>query len=512
MSAQISAVVTTNSRYDAIIIGTGLGGASLAHRLSHAGMRVLALERGGFQRPPASDVTPKTSYFINEMLGSREAPIHLVGGRTKFYGAALYRLRLSDFQEVQHRAGLSPAWPITYHDLEPYYEEAEALFRVHGATGGDPSEPPRRSPYPWPAIKHQSRAATVVERLKKSGTKVASIPTAIDYRDGHGACVLCSRCDAHYCALDAKMDAEIAAIRPALATGNLTLLTNAECLTVLTSANGSRTTGVLVRVDGEDRTYHCDTVAVCAGLPYSARLLRRSRTARHPEGLGNNTGVLGRYLGGHSTGMIFPFVSLGTIADFQTKTFAINEFYESAPDWPYPAGVIQAVGRFPFWEEASRVMRPIAKFVGAHSLMCSYMAEALPTRDAGFIFDGDDIKTTVMPDMNLEAFEKLRRLAVDVFRRAGYFSLARKRQPYLWHEIGSARMGQDARDSVVDPTLRVHDIDGLYVVDASVLPSAGAVNTGLTIIALALRTADAIAGSLHAARRTEPIARIAPGH
>jgi choline dehydrogenase-like flavoprotein len=509
MSAQNSAVATADFGYDAIIVGTGLGGASLALRLSRAGMRVLALEQGGFLRPPARDVTPKTSYFINDMLGSREVPINLVGGRTKFYGAALYRLRPSDFQEVQHRGGVSPAWPITYQDLEPYYEEAEALYRVHGATGGDPSEPPSRSPYPWPAIEHQSRAATLVERLKKSGTMVASIPTAIDYRDG-GACVLCSRCDAHYCALDAKMDAEIAAIRPALATGNLTLLTDAQCVKVLTSADGLRTTGVLVRVDGEDRSYHCDIVAVCAGLPHSARLLRRSRTAQHPDGLGNNSGVLGRYLGGHSSGMIFPFVSLGTIEDFQAKTFAINEFYESAPDWPYPAGVIQAVGQFPFWDEASRVMRPIAKFVGAHSLMCCYMAEALPTRNAGLIFDGDDIKTTVMPDMNLEAFQKLRRLAVDVFRRAGYFSLARKRVPYLWHEIGSARMGQDARDSVVDPTLRVHDIDGLYVVDASVLPSAGALNTGLTIIALALRTADAIAGHLFSARRSEPIAGIAP--
>src|SRR5450631_4437336 len=198
MSTQMLAGAPADSRYDAIVVGTGLGGASLAHRLSHAGMRILALEQGGFQRPPASDVIPKTSYFINDILGSREAPINLVGGRTKFYGAALYRLRSSDFQEVQHRGGLSPAWPITYQDLEPYYEQAEALFRVHGATGGDPSEPQRRSPFPWPAIEHQSWAATLVGRLKKSGTKVASIPTAIDFRDG-GACVLCSRCDAHYC-------------------------------------------------------------------------------------------------------------------------------------------------------------------------------------------------------------------------------------------------------------------------------------------------------------------------
>jgi choline dehydrogenase-like flavoprotein len=509
MSAQSLAGATADLQYDAIVVGTGLGGASLALQLSRRGMRVLAVEQGGFLRPPASDASPKTSYFINDMLGSREVPISFVGGRTKFYGAALYRLRASDFQEVQHRGGVSPAWPITYEDLEPYYEEAEALFCVHGATGDDPSEPPRRSPYPWPAIEHQSRTATLVGRLKKSGTKVASIPTGIDYREG-GACVLCSRCDAHYCALDAKMDAEIAAIGPALATGNLTLLTNAECLKVLTSADGARTTGVLVRVDGEHRSYHCDIVAVCAGLPHSARLLCRSRTARHPDGLGNNTGVLGRFLGGHSTGMIFPFVSLGAIEDFQAKTFAINEFYENAPDWPYPAGVIQAVGQFPFWDEASRLMRPIAKFVGAHSLISCYMTEALPTREAGFVFDGDDIKMTVSPNMNLEAFEKLRCLAVDVFRRAGYFALARKREPYLWHEIGSARMGKDERDSVVDPTLRVHDIDGLYVVDASVLPSAGAVNTGLTIIALALRTADAIAAKRLAPPRTQSIVGIAP--
>ena len=490
--------------YDAVVIGSGAGGAPLALRLGQRGLRVLVVEQGDFLKVDRGGADTPPGKFITKVMGSREAPLSVVGGRTKFYGAALYRMRESDFREVEHEAGRSPAWPITYAALEPYYEQAERLYQVHGAPDGDPSEPPRASPYPFPPIPHGPVVADVVRRLQQSGTRTAAIPNGIDYRPG-GKCVLCASCDAHYCTLDAKMDAETASMRPALATGNVHLATQTECLRVLTDGEGGRTIGVLLRRRGEEIEVRADVVAVCGGLPGSAMLLRQSRTARHPEGLGNATGSLGRYLAGHSVGMIFPFVSWKTLPPIYTKTFAINEFYDGAPDWPYPTGVVQIAGQMPFWEEASRLVRPVAKLIGAHGFMCFYMTEALPTRETGLTFDGDRMAGRVEPVHNLRTLARLRGLAVDAFRRAGYPSLARKRPPYLWHEVGTVRFGADPGTSVLDPDCQVHGIRGLYVVDASTLPTAGAVNTALTIVALALRAGDHIAGQAMAAGRPEQV-------
>ena len=478
-------------RYDAIVVGTGAGGSSLAHRLGQQGLRVLVLERGTVL-PTQAPTGSQMGRYITDVLGDRSVPLSFTGGQTKFYGAALYRLRQSDFLETRHEAGTSPAWPIDYAALEPYYTQAEQLYRVHGAPDGDPSEPPRSAPYPFPPLPHGPIVRTMVERLQKSGTPVAAQPRGIDYRPG-GRCTLCAGCDAFQCQVDAKMDAEVAALRPAIAMGNVRLATGVECLRVLTDSDGTTAIGILVRHEGGEQTLHAPVIAVCAGQPGSAALLRRSRTTRHTEGLGNNTGALGRYLAGHSTGMIFPFVSLAKLPPIHTKTFAINSFYEGAPDWPYPCGVIQIAGQMPFWDEARRPLRPIARLIGEHSFMCFYMTEAPPSRDAGLIFDGDRVVGQTEPPHNLETFNHMRKLTLDVFRRAGYRALARRRAPYLWHDVGTARFGADPATSVTDPNCEVHGIRNLFVVDASTLPSAGAVNTGLTIIALALRVGDHIA-------------------
>lgn len=479
--------------YDAIIVGSGAGGSSLAYKLSKLGLQILVVERGQQLKPDPNDRSGSIGKYLYHTVKKGE-PLSLVGGATKFYGSALYRMRESDFKAVEHESGISPAWPITYSDIEPYYFEAEALYRVHGSPLGDPTEPPRKRGFPHPPIGHSPLVSELVERLERSGTNVSSIPLGLDFGPG-GKCVLCSTCDAHYCRLDAKMDAEIAALRPAMATGNVQLVTETECVRVNTDEPGKRIKGVLLRRRGEELTVCSDVVAVCAGLPGSALLLRKSRTDVHPEGLGNAGGALGRYLGGHSVGMIFPFVSWKTVPAVYAKSFAINEFYNGAPNWPYPIGVIQIAGQMPFWENAPPIIRSVARAVGKHSLMTFYMTEALPTRDSGIHFDGGDPEPRRPPVHNMESFSKLRNLAVDAFRRAGYPTLAPRRPPYVWHEVGTASFGVDPSTSVTDPNCQVHGIQGLYVVDASVLPSAGAVNTGLTIIALALRAGSHIAMS-----------------
>jgi choline dehydrogenase-like flavoprotein len=489
----ITASAKISLHYDVVIIGTGLGGATLAYRLGQAGRSVLIVERGDYLKPDRGDPSAPVGRYLYHMAPDRDAPLSCVGGQTKFYGAALYRLRESDFRAIEHENGISPAWPIDYATLEPYYEQAEALFRVHGARDGDISEPPRRVPFPYPPVPDPPIISKMAQRLMDAGVGISAIPRGLDYRPG-GPCVLCATCDAHYCQLDAKMDAEIAALRPALATGNVQLMTSTECLRVVTDSTGRRATGVVLNRAGTDYHVAAETVAVCGGLPHSAMLLRKSKTDRHPKGLGNASLSLGRYLAAHSVGMIFPFVSLGKMPPTHTKSFAINQFYDGAPDWPYPAGAIQTGGQTPFWEEASRLIRPIAKMVGQHSIICFYMTEALPGRDTGMTFNDDDTFQRVDAIQNLKTFNRLRGLALGLFHKAGYRALARKRAPYQWHEVGTARFGDDPATSVADPNCQVHGIEGLYVVDSSILPSAGAVNTGLTIIALALRAGDHIAG------------------
>jgi choline dehydrogenase-like flavoprotein len=482
-------------RYDVIVIGSGAGGSTLAYQLSIFGHRVLVVERGDFLRPSRLNSSDPVGKYINHFAKNRSGKLSVVGGETKFYGSALYRMRESDFHAVEHEKGVSPAWPITYSDLEPYYERAEALYRVHGSTDGDPSEPPRARPFPYPPIEHAPIVSKLVRRIEQAGTRVSAIPRGLDYGPG-GRCVLCSTCDGHYCQLDAKMDAEIAALRPALATENVQLMTGTDCLRVLTTSDGSRITGVLLRHLNREKVVHADVVAVCAGLTGSTSLLRRSRTKIHPDGLGNATGCLGRYLAGHSVGLIFPIIGWKEVPPTHTKTFAINGYYNGAPDCPYPTGVIQAAGQMPFWEETSRFVRPLAHFVGTRSLMCFYMTEALPTHETRLLFDEDHVVNRVPPVHNLKTFFKLRDLATDIFQRAGHLVLAPRRRPHVWHEVGTARFGTDPATSVVDQNCQVHGIEGLFVVDASVLPSAGAVNPALTIIALALRAGNHISQRL----------------
>ena len=476
-----------------IVIGSGAGGSSLCYQLAQHGIRVLVIERGDFLQPSMREASDTIGRYIYDVVNSRDKASCFVGGETKFYGAALYRMRESDFLAVEHENGISPAWPISYSDLEHYYERAEWLYKVHGSAEADGSEPSRARPFPFPPIEHGPIVSRLVSRLERSGTPVSAIPRGLDYGP-EGKCVLCPTCDGYYCQIDAKMDAEVAALRPALASGNISLMTNTHCTRVLTSADGTRVTGVIVRHrSGLEQVIEAPVVAVCAGLRGTATLLRRSRTQKHPEGLGNADGCLGRYLAGHSTGIVFPFTGLKRVPSVHTKTFAINRYYGGKPFWPHPLGTIQAAGQFPFWREAPWLARPLMHLIGKHTLTCFYMTEALPSRDSGFRFSGDDVAVSTPPIQNLGAFFKLRELTVELFRRAGYRSIARRRSPHIWHEVGTARFGKDPASSVLNENCQVHDIEGLFVVDASVLPSAGAVNPALTIIALGLRAGDYIA-------------------
>ncbi|HYO57387.1 GMC family oxidoreductase [Archangium sp.] len=484
--------------YDVVIVGSGPGGSTLAHGLSRHGARILLVEEGDFLQPdPARADVP--SIHMGELL--QGAQQQYVGGPSKFYGAALYRLRELDFQATPTETGESPAWPIRYGDLEPFYCEAERLYGVRGSTHEDPSEPSRSQPYPHGPIEHEPYIAPIVERIRAQGLPVSYIPKAVDVGPG-GKCILCARCDGHYCQRDAKMDAEIAALRPALATGRVQLLTKTQCLRVLTTPDGRRATGVLLKRGGEEWVVNAGVVAVCAGFAQTPLLLRRSRNDAHPEGIGNATGCLGRYLAGHTAGLLFPIRGLARVPPLHQKTFAINAFYAPSSDWPYPLGVIQAAGQLPLWKSVPPVVRPFVRFIVERSVTCFLMTEAIPSRDSGFEFKDDQIVRMNSPRPNEKTFLRLRRIAIDIFKKAGFKWVLAPRSPAdLWHLVGTARFGDDPATSVLDPLCRVHGMDNLYVVDSCFLPSAGAVNTTLTVIAMSLRVAATIA---QVKPRTEP--------
>jgi choline dehydrogenase-like flavoprotein len=476
---------------DVVVIGSGPGGSTLAHAMAERGATVVVVEQGDMLHPdPNRPDVPSISML--DVPGGADR--HVVGGPSKYYGAALYRLRERDFEAADTETGESPAWPIRYWDLEQFYAAGERLYGVRGSPEGDPSEPPRSGPYPHGPVLHEPYIAAVVARIRRQGVSVSYLPKAVDAGPG-GRCILCGHCDGYYCQRDAKMDAEIAALRPAMATGRVRLLTRTRCLRILTSPDGRRASGVLLQRNGQTFTVQAGTVAVAAGIAQTPVLLRRSASAAHPDGIGNHTGCVGRYLAGHMAGFLFALEGPRRLPPLHQKTFAINQFCAAPPDWPYPLGVIQASGRLPLWRYVPAPVAPAVRFLAERSLTCILMSEAVPSRESGFTFSGEAIVRTQQPGLNRKTFLRLRRTALDIFKAAGFRVVVARRKPaQVWHPVGTARFGEDPATSVLDPECRLHGMTNLYVLDSCVLPSAGAVNTTLTVIALSLRAAAAIAG------------------
>ncbi|MFO0848247.1 MAG: hypothetical protein U0871_06790 [Gemmataceae bacterium] len=182
--------MTASDQYDVIIIGTGAGGGTLARTLAPSGKRILLLERGGFVPREKDNWDPKLvnlegKYHTKEVWHDRDGKelhphtSYNVGGNTKFYGAALFRLRAEDFGELRHHGGVSPAWPIDYADLAPHYAEAERLYHVHGTRGEDPTDPPSAEPLPHPAVSHEPRIQHLHDDLAALGLKPFHTPLGV---------------------------------------------------------------------------------------------------------------------------------------------------------------------------------------------------------------------------------------------------------------------------------------------------------------------------------------------
>jgi len=348
-----------SNSYDVIVIGSGAGGGTLVHRLAPSGKRILLLERGGWlAREPqnwlARDVfvdnryvSPDTWYYPD---GSAFQPeVHyFVGGATKRYGAALYRLREEDFAEQRHHGGISPAWPISYETIEPYYTQAEQLYQVHGARGEDPTDPPASAPYPFPPVSHEPRIQQLSDDLAKAGLHPFHAPCGVMLDESnmpYSKCVRCMNCDGFPCLVHAKSDAEVIAVRPALEHPNVTLLTDAEAVRLECDGAGSEITGVVVRLGGHEETFQGDIVVVACGAANSAKLLLASASDKHPRGLANGSDQVGRNFMFHNSQAVLALSREENPTIFQ-KTLGVNDFYlTGVEDFDYPLGNIQMVGK-----------------------------------------------------------------------------------------------------------------------------------------------------------------------
>lgn len=488
-------------QYDIVIIGTGMGGGTLAYALSQSGARILLIERGDFLPQEAENwsvdaVFHQKRYKPAEMWYGADGEAfqpgvhYFVGGNTKVYGAALPRLRREDFDALEHEGGVSPAWPVTYDELEPYYVRAEQLFNVHGQPGDDPTEPPRSAPYPFPHVPNEPYMDDLADRLRAQGLHPFFLPMGIDLRDG-GRCVRCKTCDGFPCKVHAKSDADVCAVRPALEHPNVELWTRTLARRLLTDASGSRVTGLEVERGGSRTEVYADVFVAACGATNSTALLMRSREG----GLGNSSGLLGRnYMVHNNTALMAVNPSRRNPTVFQ-KTMAVNDYYFKSAAYPYPMGNIQLLGKLQagmLTANQPLVPRPVLQEMANRSVDWWVMSEDLPDWENRIeITSSGQIRVHWKPN-NLKAHEKLIEAARTMMRRAGYPFVFTQRMGIATnsHQCGTARFGHDPADSVLDPFCRMHDVDNLYVVDSSFFPSSAAVNPALTIAAQALRVAD----------------------
>jgi choline dehydrogenase-like flavoprotein len=516
--------VESIGHYDVIIIGTGAGGGTLAWSLAPTGKKILMIERGDYvprekENWSTRAVNVEARYNTKESwrdAGGGELHPHtnyFVGGNTKFYGAALFRLRKEDFGEIRHHGGVSPAWPVSYDEMEPYYTRAEHLYSVHGERGVDPTDPPASAPYLYPPVSHEPRMQRLSDDFERLGCRPFHVPLGIMLDESNrrtSPCIRCSTCDGHPCLIGAKSDAQVVCVDPALKNPNVTLLTNAKVTRLHTNGTGREVTKLSVERDGVSEEYSADVVVVSCGAINSAALLLRSGNDRHPNGLANSSDVVGRHYMGHVNSVLMAISRCPNPTVFQ-KTLALNDFYFASKEWSYPMGHISFVGKLDrdTLKAGAPAIAPgfTLELMANHSLDFWLTSEDLPAAENRVTLDRDgNIVLTYRPN-NEEGHKRLIAKLQDLMKQqtkcpihgndchVGLFARSLyvgQRIPLagVAHQNGTIRFGTDPKTSALDANCRAHDVDNLYVVDGSFFASSGAVNPALTIIANALRVGD----------------------
>ncbi|MBW4696056.1 MAG: GMC family oxidoreductase [Lyngbya sp. HA4199-MV5] len=497
-------MIIDDQYYDVIIIGTGAGGGTLAYKLAPTGKKILILERGDFmpleeQNRSNVDVFRKERYHAPEqwydLAGEPFSPQtnYAVGGNTKIYGAALLRLRERDFEAVEHQEGLSPEWGLNYQDFEPYYTEAEQLYKVHGQAADDPTEPTHSAEYPYSAVAHEPQIQEVVDAIAQQGLHPTALPLGLTRQED-----------------DPTNDAEVSGISPALKFPNVTLKTNAKAMYLHTNESGKIVKAVQAEVNGKPHLFLCDLVAVSCGAINSAALLLRSANEAHPNGIANRSDLVGRNLMKHQITSVVQ-LSASNSGTFQ-RSVSVNDFYWGEKEFPYPMGHIQNTGGLlqdVIFAESPPILSVFAK------VLPNFGLQQLATRSIGWWVQTEDL-----PDPNNRVRVNGNKLYVDytanntesherlvyrwtevlkaieksvkqtVLQRSGIHPSGEVPLSVVANQCGTCRFGTDPTTSVLDLHCRAHEVDNLYVVDGSFFPSNAGVSPALTIIANALRVGD----------------------
>jgi choline dehydrogenase-like flavoprotein len=450
--------------YDIIIIGTGMGGGTLAYALRHSGARILLLERGDYLPQEEENWQPKAvfsekrykpqeSWRDAEGQSFQPGVHYFVGGNTKVYGAALPRLRSEDFEVLEHEDGTSPMWPISYQELEPYYARAEVLYRVHGQAGVDPTEPSRSGAYPFPAVPNEGYIETLAGRLRGQDLHPYPLPMGIDLREG-GRCIRCKTCDGFPCKVLAKSDADTCCVRPALESPEVELWPRCYARRLLTDASGKRVRAVEVDREGETLELRAERFIVSCGEVNSAALLLRSTSSAHPNGLGNKSDLIGRnYMVHNNTALmaIKPWQVNGTV--FQ-KTLAVNDYYLKGSDSPYPLGNIQLLGKLQAGMlAAARPLMPqtLLQKLANRSVDWWVMSEDLPEAENRITLTSDGAIEVRWRANNTTSHKRLVETAKTVMRRAGFPLIFTQTMGIETnsHQCGTLRFGEDPATSAM---------------------------------------------------------------
>lgn len=504
-----------------IIIGTGAGGGTLAYALASTGKRILILERGGYlprekENWQAKSVFLDNRYTTEELWYDRNGkPFrpgmhYYVGGNTKVFGAALLRLRREDFGEVQHFGGVSPKWPLSYEDFQPYYMLAESLYHVHGQRGIDSTEPPEKESFPYPPFSHEKRIQEIFDGMKKMGLHPFPLPLGLlrnEARPEKSPCIRCDTCDGFPCLVHAKADSQVICINQALKFPNITLLTHTKALRLEPTAQGGSIQSVEVESQGKKERFTADLFIVSCGAVNSSALLLKSTHPKHPHGLANSSGLVGRNYMCHINSAMVALSKARNDTLFE-KTFGMNDFYFGAPDSKYPLGHVQLLGNVK--KEMLKADAPfftpnkILEMMANHAVGWWISSEDLPNPENRVtLTDRGDIALHYVLHNQEGHFRLIKRLkkilkSVDQQLGAGPSVFISKLIPIagVAHQVGTCRFGVDPKTSVLDLNCKAHDLDNLYVVDGSFFPSIGAVNPALTIIANTLRVSDVLAKRL----------------
>jgi choline dehydrogenase-like flavoprotein len=509
-----------SDHYDIIVIGTGIGGGTIAKELADTGKKMLIIERGDFLPKEKENWDPvevvekgryraRETWFDKDDNSFQPFTHYTVGGNSKMYGAAAFRLREKDFQEYATPAGISPAWPLSYTDYRPYYDRAEQYMKVHGVRNEDPTDPPA-PPYPYPPIPVEPFTKALFENVKKTGLRPYPIPMAVSLTEDSNqqdAKVVLGNFDGFPDPTESKSDAHVLGIRPALKNSNVSLLTNAFAYQLETNAQGNEVTGVHVEKDGEKMFFSCNMIVIAAGAINSAALLLRTQSAHHPKGLGNNNGLVGTHYMSHINGCMIAFTpDKENDAPFQ-KYFCIGDYYWGDESYSFPLGEIQLMGKNDpatyRWKCPDVFKGKDETYIARHAIDFWLTAEDVPKRNNRVQITGDNCIRLVYhrEENNVASFEQLKLRLKKAMEGVGKFdpSLAN----IIWdgydlgvngvsHQCGTLKFGTDSASSVLDINCRLHEVPNVFVADASFFPSCGAYNPSLTIAANAFRIADYI--------------------